>query len=77
MTRGYNPGHIFQSRDFGIEIYLIPGFRDFGIQDNFNPGIPGFFGIVSCEPNFCECQFGKFREERYVSNLIIGKHIVF
>ena len=31
-TRGYNPGHIFQSRDFGIsrfKIIPIPGSRDF------------------------------------------------
>ena len=32
LSRGYNPGHIFQSRDFGIsgfKIISIPRSRDF------------------------------------------------
>ena len=42
----------------------IPGiFFNPGIQDISNPGIPGFFGIVSCEQNFRECQFGSLEKE--------------
>ena len=61
--------HFFVGLCLGVTIpgiYFNPGISGFKIIP-----IPGFFGIVSCEPNFCECQFGKFREERYVSNLII------
>ena len=32
ITRDSNPGQISQSRDFGIDIFLIPGFKIFPIS---------------------------------------------
>ena len=67
-ARDSNPGQISQSRDFGIDIFLIPGFRDPGIQDLSNPRIPGLYYNLEIDIKL------ENLENEDIINLIIDKH---
>ena len=61
-----------RQRVFRVGVTILGIFFNPGIQDIFNPGIPGFFGIVSANKTFVNVNLGTFREGIYVFNLILG-----